>query len=161
MLKLIKVSLFCLLSALFISCTEDRVFEENYDLDGEWPIAEKVNLKFNITEDQQLYQVFLNVRHDADYPFRNLYIKYQLADSTGVMLENALVNFKLFSDKEGKPFGKASSNIYSYQELLLDSLSFPHSGDYTFSMNQYMRTDSLKGIYSVGIKIINQPTAVE
>lgn len=162
MLKLIKVILFCLSIGLVFGCTEDRVYEENYDLpESIWPIAEEVNFHFPIENTDQLYQVFLNIRHDADYPFRNIYIKYQLSDSTEYVMEDALANFKLFSDTEGKPFGKATSNIYSYQELLLDSLSFPHVGTYTFSMDQYMRQDSLPGLYSVGIKIIEQPTAAE
>lgn len=143
-------------------CTEDRVYEDNYDLPSKiWPISEHVNFKFDISDKEQRYQIFLNLRHDAAYPYRNIYMQYQLSDSTNYVMDNALVNFQLFSAKEGLPLGNASSNIYSFQELLLDSVSFPHEGTYTFSIDQYMREDSLKGIYSVGIKIVEQPTGAE
>ncbi|MFQ3214554.1 MAG: gliding motility-associated lipoprotein GldH [Marivirga sp.] len=162
MLKLTKTFLLCTLAAIICACTEDRVFEQNYDLPNNvWPIAEKVNFEFDIENAKPYYQIFLNIRHNADYPYRNIYINYQLRDTTEFIMENALANVSLFSNIEGKPYGKATSNVFSYQELLLDSMRFPHQGDYIFSMYQYMRVDSLDGVYSVGIKIVEQPIAVE
>jgi gliding motility-associated lipoprotein GldH len=162
MLKLTKTFLTLTLAVIIYGCTEDRVFEENADFRAKvWPIAEKVNFEFEIENTKSYYQLYLNIRHDADYPYRNIYIQYQLKDTTKFIMENALANVKLFSDTEGTPFGKATSNVFSYQELLLDSMRFPHQGAYTFSMDQYMRVDSLSGVYSVGIKIVEQPTASE
>ncbi len=137
-----------------ISCTEDRYFEANNDFtDRLWPMNEKVSFTFSIDDADAMYQLYANVRNDMEYPYRNLYIHYTLEDSTGHVIEKKLQDIQLFEGKTGAPFGDKVSNIYSHQILLEDSVLFPSKGDFTVSYKQYMRTDSLEGIYSTGLRI--------
>lgn len=87
-----------------------------------------------------------------DYPYRNLYIKYQLRDSTRLM-EDQLLNLKLFEAKTGKPYGDHQSDLYSHQLILQDSVFFPQKGKYKIELKQYMREKKLEGVVSTGIRI--------
>lgn len=161
MLKPLKY-LMVLLFSILLSCTEDRVYEANYDFNKSgWPIGEAATFNFEISDNSQYYRLIFNLRHDLVYPYRNIYVHYKLSDSTNSILDKALVNYQVFTPKEGKPLGSGISNIFTYQEVMIDSLLFPYVGKYELEMEQYMRTDSLAGIYSVGIKIIDQPDSAE
>ncbi|WP_296619428.1 gliding motility lipoprotein GldH [Marivirga sp.] len=138
---------------LLISCTEERYFEDNYDFnDRIWNMEETAEFNFEIDSVELPYQIKLNIRNTMDYPYRNLYIKYQLKDSSYLM-EEKLLNLKLFEDKTGKPYGNHQSDIYSHQLILQDSVYFPEKGKYKIALKQYMREEELKGMVSAGIRI--------
>lgn len=146
------VSILC--ATLFIfSCTEERFFEENHDFkDRIWDMGKSAQFSFKIDSLNTPYQIKLNVRNTMDYPYRNLYIQYQLRDSSYLM-EDQLLNLRLFDGKTGKPFGDHQSDIYSHQLILQDSVYFSEAGNYTIELKQYMREKELKGIVSAGIRI--------
>jgi gliding motility-associated lipoprotein GldH len=145
-------SIICL-SFLLISCTEERYFEDNQDFkDRIWNMEETAEFNFKIDSVETPYRIKLNIRNTMDYPFRNLYIKYQLKDSTYLM-EDKLLNLKLFEDKTGKPYGDHQSDIYSHQLTLQDSVYFHQKGNYKIELKQYMRENELKGMVSAGIRI--------
>ncbi len=148
-------SLFSIICCMFllISCTEERYFEDNYDFnDRIWNMEETAEFNFEIDSVELPYQIKLNIRNTMDYPYRNLYIKYQLKDSSYLM-EEKLLNLKLFEDKTGKPYGNHQSDIYSHQLILQDSVYFPEKGKYKIALKQYMREEELKGMVSAGIRI--------
>lgn len=138
---------------IFFSCTEERYYEDNHDFkDRIWNMEETAEFNFEIDSVELPYQIKLNVRNTMDYPYRNLYINYRLKDSTFLM-EDKLLNLKLFEAKTGKPFGDSQSEIYSHQLILQDSVYFHKKGNYKIELKQYMRENELKGMVSAGIRI--------
>ncbi len=161
MSKIVKGFTFFVLIAT-LSCTENRYFEANHDFsDRVWPMDEEAEFSFTIDNADVMYQLYINLRNDKDYPYRNLYIHYSLEDSTGNILEKELQDIQLFEPKTGAPFGENVSNIYSHQVLLEDSVIFPSKGEFVISYKQYMRTDSLQGIYSAGLRIEKMSNSAE
>jgi gliding motility-associated lipoprotein GldH len=141
------------LAFLLISCTEDRYFEDNHDFEDRiWNMEETAEFEFEIDSVELPYQIKLNVRNTMGYSYRNLYIKYQLSDSTNLM-EDKLINIDLFEPKSGKPYGERQSEIYAHQLKMQDSVYFPEKGKYKIELKQYMREMELEGIVSVGIRI--------
>jgi gliding motility-associated lipoprotein GldH len=69
------------------------------------------------------------------------------------LMEDKLLNIKLFEAKTGKPFGNQQSDIYAHQMLLADSVFFPRKGKFSIELKQYMREKELVGMVSVGIRI--------
>jgi gliding motility-associated lipoprotein GldH len=135
------------------SCTEDRYYESNYDFKNRtWEIEHTAQFSFEIDSIDVPYQLLLNIRNTMDYPFRNLYIKYKLKDST-FLVEDKLMNVQLFESKTGKPFGDRQSEIYSHQIILQDSVFFQKKGTYQIELKQYMREEELEGIVSAGIRL--------
>jgi gliding motility-associated lipoprotein GldH len=161
MSKATKVFFFLALLAT-LSCTENRYFEANQDFpDRVWTMNNNIDFTFTVDDPEALYQLYINIRNDVDYPYRNLYIHYSLVDSLDNILDKKLQDIQLFEAKTGAPYGENVSNIYSHQILLEDSVAFPSKGQFTITYKQYMRTDSLKGIYSAGLRIEKMVNSVE
>jgi gliding motility-associated lipoprotein GldH len=136
-----------------LSCTEERYYEANHDFkDRIWNMEEVAEFEFEIDSIELPYQIKLNVRNTMEYPYRNLYVEYQLSDS-GYMMEDKLLNIKLFGPKTGKPYGNHQSDIYSHQLILQDSVYFQGKGKYSVKLKQYMREKELEGMVSAGIRI--------
>ena len=72
--------------------------------------------------------------------------------------EDAIMPIPCFYDvKTGKPRGSGLGDMYSHQYTIFKGVRFPKMGKYQISLEQYMRTDTLKGVISVGASIIETP----
>lgn len=160
-MKFSYLSFLCLLVIQF-SCDDKRVFEEYADFDQKYWLADSVQyFNFEIDRPETSYNLYLNVRNTNTYPYHNLYVKYQLLDSTGNTITENLVNKNLYDAKTGEPNGSGLGDIYSHQFLLQENISFVNKGSYRLSLQQYMRQDTLKGIVSVGVRLENSISSNE
>ena len=96
--------------------------------------------------------VLFKLRTDLKFPNQNLYITYYLLNEKGEEISSELVNIPLFDEVTGKPLGKGNS-IYQYSIAILENFSFPQPGNYTLKFAQYMRSESLAGVHSVGVRV--------
>jgi len=141
---------------LFIlnSCDKSRIYEQNFDFpDNKWEENKELIFDFEVPDHRQMYNVLYNVRYSVDYPFYNLYIKYNLLDSAGTEINQKLQGMDLMDSKTGKPFGKGVSGVYDYRILALPGYIFPYSGKYKIKVRQYMRQNPLPNIYSFGLRL--------
>jgi gliding motility-associated lipoprotein GldH len=146
-----KGSLGILCLTLAFSCSQDRVFEDFYSFDSQsW--SEKDTATFDLKEIKEKNgQKLIAVRYSEEYPFSNCYIRVISRDTTGIILDNKLVNVPLFDSKSGRPMGKGFGNTF----MLYDTLPFEiseHTSEVRFI--QYMRQESLPGLEAVGLKIL-------
>ena len=139
----------------FLSCDDQRVYERNIDLNSRfWPVSEKPEFEFEITDPNQSYNLYCNVRNSLDYPYARIFITYYLQDSAGVTLEKDLVRQLLFDEKTGEPFGESGlGDLYDHRIPLKQNYRFPYSGKYRMIFEQFMRTDSLAGVLAVGLRV--------
>ncbi len=145
--------LFVLATAL-IACDQQRIYEENIELEnGYWLADSARDFTFTISDTTNNYNLYYNIRNTVSYPFQNIYVDYVLADSTGRQIEGNLLNQDLFDPKSFEPYGSGLGDIFDHQFPLLTDYSFPVSGDYTVSLKQYMRRDTLKDVIAVGIRV--------
>ena len=151
MTRIHKILLFCLL-LLAYSCGASRVFEDDQSFDNHsWDMDNMPQFTFEI-ENTGPKAIIFKLRTDLDFPNQNLYITYYLLNDQGQEIASKLVNIPLFDEITGKPLGKGNS-IYQYTTTILENFSFPATGDYTFKVVQYMRSESLAGVHSVGLRI--------
>ncbi len=152
-MKLNYLIFLCLLISQF-SCDDRRVFEEYADFDQKFWLADSVqSFNFEIDQPDKSYNLFLNVRNTNTYPYHNLYVKYQLLDSTGNTITENLINKNLYDAKTGEPQGSGLGDIFSHQFLIQENISFATKGSYSLSLQQYMRQDTLKGLVSAGFRL--------
>ena len=147
---------FLLLGSIFsfTSCDENRVFDENYDFEQKVWLNDTVpSFEFEISDTDQTYNLLWNVRNTIDFPYRNLYVTYYLEDTLGRRLSTDLHNMMLFDSKSGKPYGSGMGDIFSHQIMALPGYRFDTAGVYRIRLEQYMRTDSLKNILSIGVRV--------
>lgn len=141
---------FVILSFCF-SCSGDRVFEEFHSFNN-LPWYEKDSVTFDLKElkiksDKNL----IGVRFTEAYPFSNLYLRVMSQDSSGVIIDNRLINMPLFDSKSGQPKGKGFGNTFTYYDTLPFQMS-ENTSKLVFL--HYMRQDQLPGIDALGIKVI-------
>lgn len=151
MTKTPKILLFCLILLIY-SCDSRGLFEDDQSFDSKsWHMDNMPSFTFEI-EDTAPKDIFLKLRNDLNYPYQNIYITYYLLNAQGEEVATELVNIPLFDDVTGKPEGKGNS-IYQSSMLVLENYSFPSAGEYTFKLAQYMRSESLDGMQSVGVRV--------
>jgi gliding motility-associated lipoprotein GldH len=149
-----RIVLLLLIASLFFACDPDRLYERNQDLENyQWYIDTIPAFGFTIDNAAVPYNVYYNIRNASMYPYYNLYVTYYLSDSTGKIISSRLQELTLMDQKTGKPLGDGMGDIFDHRIQSLENFKFPHPGNYTFKVKQYMRKDPLPGIMSVGVRV--------
>ena len=153
-----KISPFLfLIGLLFLAaCGKEKVvFEKNYDLKNEqWTYADTLNFDFQIADTMAIYDLVLNVKHGSNYPMQNIYTNIYTQFPSGERIKQ-LLNVNL-ADNTGKWEGKCSSNTCNFEVKIQENAFFNAIGKHTIKLEQYMRVESLAGVKSVSLKVIDK-----
>ncbi len=137
-----------------VGCDRSRIYEDNNDLSKAIWREDSIKIfQFQIEDASRPYNLYVNVTNRIDYPYYNLYYRYWLADSLNRSLKTGLMNTDLFDATSGEPKGSGVGDIFDHQSPILENYMFPAEGTYSISLQQYMRTDSLPGIRSIGTRV--------
>jgi gliding motility-associated lipoprotein GldH len=151
-----RLSYWPILTIFILSgCDQSRLFEENTDFENRIWLANDIKvIDFVVSDIDNVYNIYFNVRNTMNYPHYNLYISFQLKDSLNRILAEDLQNFNLFDPKTGAPNGKSGlGDIFDHQFPLLEDYSFEYPGEKRLELKQFMRYDSLPDIVSTGMRI--------
>jgi len=141
-----------LLSALFVSCGPDYIFQEEKEIpNGVWMYKDTLDFKVNITDTSARYDIFLDFRYRDNYANQNLYLQLHTQFPGGLRLHK-VASFDLF-DEKGESVGRCSGEACSVRMVLQENAYFNKPGDYLITLEQYTRRDSLPGILSVGMAL--------
>jgi gliding motility-associated lipoprotein GldH len=140
---------------VLFGCDEARVYEVNQDFDDQyWLVQQQPVFEFTIENEKEPYNLYCNLRNSVSYPYSRIFLNYTLKDSTGAVVKKELVNSFLFDKKTGQPQGVSGlGDIYDHQLNLFKNYSFEKPGKYSIQFEQFMRTDTLKGILAVGVRV--------
>jgi len=149
-----KKTLWLWLLPLLTGCDPARMYENYNNFTGQcWPANEKPSFSFIITDTTTAYNLYANLRHDNRYAFANLYFTFTLSDSANV-LHRQLLTADLYDRKSGRPLGSSGLGyIFNHRIALLRQYRFKAPGTYSLQLEHFMRTDTLCGIRSVGLRI--------
>ncbi len=147
-----KFLLFISFSIVFSSCNTSSIYDEHTVVDkGNWYKDEMARFEVVVTDTIQLYDFYLNIRNNMDYRYSNLYVflitKFPNNNISRDTIECLLAN------TEGKWLGKGWGPVKENEILLSSNMRFPLKGKYEFVIQHAMRTDTLKGIQNIGIRI--------
>lgn len=150
-----RILLIFLLAVLACSCDTNRLHEKNHDFEDQaWLSNDQPVFDFEVTDTVKTYNLYCNIRNSVDYPFSRIFINYSLQDSTGASVSKDMIRAFLFEEKTGKPLGSSGlGNVYDQQVPVLKNFQFKKSGRYSLTYEQFMRTDTLKGILAVGFRL--------
>ncbi|MDB5235104.1 MAG: gliding motility lipoprotein GldH [Hymenobacter sp.] len=142
------------LCVVLTACDPNRVFEQNIDFPNySWDVQQKPAFTFAIEDTAARYDVYFNVRHASAYGFYNLYVKHTLTGPAGPVGQPLLHQILLMDSKTGEPKGSGTGDIYDMQLLALPNQHFATPGNYTLTLEQYMRQDQLPGLMAVGVRV--------
>ncbi|MFZ6666139.1 gliding motility lipoprotein GldH [Peijinzhouia sedimentorum] len=138
----------------FFSCDANRHFEENQEMtELNWSEQNPVQFEVMIDDSTLDYNLIANIRNGLDYPYQNLYLQWQVADSLGNTIDTGLQNIDLFDARTGKPLNKGIGSISTNQKAFVEGFQFPYTGKFSIQLEQFMRVPNLKDVYSVGLRV--------
>ena len=146
---------FTIIAVLFFSCDDQRVYEKNTDFGSRyWVVSQKPVFDFEVPDSLNAYNVYCNVRNSLEYPYSRIFITWYLQDTLGTTIQKDLVQQMLFDDKTGEPLGDSGlGDLYDHRILLMQNHRFSRPGKFSIAFEQFMRTDTLRGILSVGLRV--------
>jgi gliding motility-associated lipoprotein GldH len=148
-----KCFIWCIMLT-FSTCETNIVYRYSHKLaDCKWHRDAPLQFNFDIQDTTQAYNIYLFINNTPGYPHQNFYFTYYLKDNSSALLATELKNYLLFEPKTGKPLGKGWTKNKSHEVIMIQNHYFVHPGTYTLELAQFMRTEILPGICTIGIKI--------
>jgi gliding motility-associated lipoprotein GldH len=147
-----------LISLLSSSCQSDAVFDQSESLaTNGWVQKKHLNFPFEIQDTLKSYDLRVAIRQSNEYPFYNLYFNCRLIQDPQNIWKKAFAEAILYDPKTGKPKGGGVGDMYSHTYTIFKGLKFPRRGKYHVELEQYMRTDTLAGVVSIGASLVPSP----
>ncbi len=152
-----------LLSSLFalilVSCGNGSFYKEYKSIPVEtgWKASEKLSFDVNIDDTVSLNNVYINVRNDDSYSYRNLQMVLHTTYPDGKKKSDTVEC--LLADEQNHWLGNGAGDLWDNRIFFKKNTRFPIKGKYQFSFEQIMRygtkntIDPLYLILDVGIEI--------
>jgi gliding motility-associated lipoprotein GldH len=138
--------------ALFSSCDQGRVFDENKQVaDNNWYYKNQVPFDVQISDTNKLYNVYVNLRITSDYRYSNIFMWLHTTNPER-KTDQRRIEIRL-ADDGGKWLGSGLGDMYDYQFPVLQKVKFPSGGFYRFELEQNMRDDTLGNVKAVGVRV--------
>lgn len=141
-------------AAIFlVSCGKNPFYEEYAHVsDQGWYKDSIVRFTIDIQDTSTPYELEVHLRNNGNYPYSNIYLFRKIISDRGIEFSDT-ASFTL-ADSYGKWLGKGvgelKTNTWPYKS---GALEFKHRGKYTFTFQQGMRTDYLKGVEDIGLGV--------
>ena len=137
---------------LLTSCQRPAVYSEFREMPvSGWHQDSVLHYVVPVSDTLSTYDIQLSVRHTTQYPYQNLWMFItEWQDSTCILSDTVEC---YLADDRGRWLG-SGINTYEMPLIYTTHHRFPHAGDYTFTLQQGMRTEELRGIRDIGLKII-------
>lgn len=145
--------LLILAMALMTACDPTPMYEEYVEVpNGEWSKDSTLSFTIDIEDTTAVYQIVWHLRNNNQYEYSNIYLFRNVQSDRGVEFADT-AQFVLadpYGKWLGKGIGELKTNTWPFKK---GYLQFKHAGEYTFNLQQAMRTDRLKGVEDVGLGI--------
>ena len=149
-------TLFILVSILFISCDEKRVFDEYKSVGNAWHKDSIVTFNLPELDSTKRYNLFVNLRATNAYKFNNLFLIVALEMPNGFTKVDTL-EYQM-ADPDGTLLGDGFSDIKESKLFYKENVRF--RSKYKVSIKQAVRENNkvpgvkaLDGITEVGFRI--------
>ena len=149
-------TLFLLVSILFISCDEKRVFDEYKSVGNAWHKDSIVTFNLPELDSTKRYDLFVNLRANNTYKFNNLFLIVALEMPNGFTKVDTL-EYQM-ADPDGTLLGDGFSDIKESKLFYKENVRF--RSKYKVSIKQAVRENgkvpgvkALDGITEVGFRI--------
>lgn len=139
------------IGAMASSCGPRYALQESKDIEGVWTYADSAVFEMDLTDTSKLYAIAIALQHTTDYAFQNLYLRIHTQFPSGERLSQP-ISLEL-AGKAGNWLGKCRGEGCKIVIPIQENAFFNATGTHRFVLEQYMRSDSLPGIRSIGLHI--------
>jgi gliding motility-associated lipoprotein GldH len=135
-----------------ISCNHQKKAEKEI-LSSGWSYKDPLIFEYKNTDTSLWKNLKLNLAIQPQvYPYRNLYLLITIQTPSGKEVKD--IKEFLLADEFGNWFVEPDwRGICKFISPLLVKTKFLENGIYTFTLAQYMRNDTLKGVKSIAITL--------
>jgi gliding motility-associated lipoprotein GldH len=135
---LAKISLGVLSVCFLISCNKNVVYSkyERIDENKGWAARKLIDFEAELTDTNQLYNVYINIRNAENYPYRNLFMFLHTTYPNGQTAVDTIEC--ILADEQGHWLGKGMGDLYDNSILFKKNARFKQEGKYKFSFEQIM-----------------------
>jgi gliding motility-associated lipoprotein GldH len=144
---------------LFCSCDNKRVFDEYKEFDGTWNKDSIVSFEFEQQDTVKLYDMFINIRNNNDYPFSNLYLIVEMQQPGTNVTQVDTLEYQM-AEADGTLLGEGMTDIKESKLWYKEKQRFPKPGKYKINIQQAVResgqvpgVQELEGVMEVGFRI--------
>jgi gliding motility-associated lipoprotein GldH len=144
--------LFIAVCLIFISCKSNKVYDSFEPIPGSvWNYSKPLEFKVTMKDTNQIYNIYLNLRHKSLYQMSNLFVFVSTKAPSGDMVKDT-VEF-ILADPSGKWYGSGLGDLLTYRRIYKRNIRFGQVGVYTFTLQQAMRVNDLPHITDAGLCI--------
>ncbi|QYJ69114.1 gliding motility lipoprotein GldH [Flavobacterium litorale] len=156
----IKSSLFVFgaLLVLLCSCDDNYVFDDYKSFDGAWHKDTIVSFQFEQQDTTSLYNMFINLRNNNDYPYSNIFLIVAMQEPNNKTTIDTLEYEMAYPD--GTLMGEGFTDFKESKLWYRENVKFPNQGSYKVSIQQAVReadkvigVQELEGITEVGFRV--------
>jgi gliding motility-associated lipoprotein GldH len=147
--------IFLMVVLLAVSCQSDILFtgHNDFNQDG-WSRHNEARFMAEITDTITASRVDITIRTGSDYPYRNIFLFVSAHSPGGERITDTLEY--MLADEKGNRLGQGTGDIRELNLNYRRNVYFPVSGTYTFVIEHAMRTETLEGVYDVGLRIMKE-----
>ncbi len=156
-----KVNKLLLLGVFLVlfSCDSSKKYDAYVALNnGVWLADAKVAFDVEIEDIKTKQHVFLNLRTDNNFPYRNLFVISKMTNPQGLVVKDTLEYH--MADAFGNWLGDGFTDVRNNKLFFLENHQFKEKGMYRFEFEQAMRSRTdvegvkeLEGVIDVGLRI--------
>ena len=145
------ISVLFLASCLCFSCSNDIVFCEFQSVpDKVWNKQSAFLFQFELKDASVPYNISLQLRNNAFYPYQNLWIYYEANHNTEFAVKDTIEY--LLADASGRWTGNGIT-LFQNQFPLQTNYHFPDTGKYTIGIRHGMSDERFSGIENIGLLV--------
>lgn len=140
------------------ACGSEVLFAGSKPLDAAvgWASDDVAKFDWQVSDTLQRLDFFIDLRHNQDYPFTNLYLFVDYTFPNGLARRDT-ISCEL-ADNRGRWYGSGIGNLIEHRIGFRQNTGFPLKGDYTVKIAHGMRVDPLPGMLDVGFRL--EPTSI-
>ena len=140
-------------AGILMGCETDSIYAGSKAVLSEngWLASDTANFEWEVRDTLQRHDFFIDLRHDQDYPFSNLYLFVDVTFPNGRQLRDTV--HCTLADERGNWLGSGFGNIVDHRIGFRQSTAFPLTGEYRLSLVHGMRSNPLPGILDVGFRL--------
>jgi len=137
---------------MLTSCGSDIIYSGHEKMPSEgWNRHKAATFKAEIGDTITPASIDISIRTGSAYPYRNIYLFVSTFAPNGIRIVDTL-EYTL-ADSRGNRLGRGTGDIRELNLNLRKNVYFPHAGPYLLRIEHAMRTETLEGIYDVGLII--------
>lgn len=148
-----KALLLAITSLLLVACQQDVVYTHFDAVPAAQWSADSAMVFHPVVDDSiNHYRMHINIRHTDRYAYQNLWLFVDVTQDS-LLLRRDTIEAQMANDK-GEWYGAGLSK-FTLPMIYLDDVELTR-GEYTITIHQGMREETLKGITEVGLKVVKQ-----